>query len=261
MIIQLFSCISAIDPSGQKPSTITPSLSSILIRGVSIANFDPDVLEYDFEYDSVDGLPRETDIGYTASHSDLTVQISVVKSTVKLIVTSPDGRSNVIYVVNMKEKTPIIKNTAAEIVNKNGAKGVLTLISDDGDQRTSDFFYTEIAPKYDSFKITIALPTKKVASLMKTTDGSAWKMDENGNYVLTVLKNDYSSNIAGSVFAKSSYYPTTVDFWNKITSTGQIEIASHSHTHAAWGLTDEQNGNYPAGNVIKEIRASAQIIR
>ena len=261
MIIQLSSCISAIDPPGQKPSSITPSLSSISIRGVSIANFDPDVLEYDFEYDSADGLPHETDIGYTASYSDLTVQISVVKSTVKLIVTSPDGRSSVIYVVNMKEKTPIIKNTAAEIVNKNGAKGVLTLISDDGDQRTSDFFYTEIAPKYDSFKITIALPTKKVASLAKTTDGSAWKMDENGNYVLTVLENGYSSNIAGSVFAKSSYYPTTVDFWNKITSTGQIEIASHSHTHAAWGLTDEQNGNYPAGNVIKEIRASAQIIR
>ena len=261
MIIQLCSCISVAGPSGSKPPTIDASLSSISIRGVSIPDFDPDVLEYDFEYEPAEGVPGESDISYTTQDAGYTVSIRVISKTVKLVVISPDGRSTTIYVINMKEKKPTATKTSAEIVNKNGAKGVLTLISDDGDQRTSDFFYTEIAPKYDSFKITIALPTKKVASLTKTADGSAWMMDEDGNYVLTVLRNDYSSKIAGSVFAKASNYPTTVDFWKKITSTGQIEIASHSHTHAAWGLTDEQNGDYPAGNVIKEIRASAQIIR
>ena len=261
MIIQLCSCISVAGPSGSKPPTVDASLSSISIRGVSISDFDPDVLEYDFEYEPAEGVPGESDISYTTPDAGYTVSIRVISKTVKLVVISPDGRSTTIYVINMKEKAPTATKTSAEIVNKNGAKGVLTLISDDGDPRTSDFFYTEIAPKYDSFKITIALPTKKVASLTKTADGSAWMMDEDGNYVLTVLRNDYSSKIAGSVFAKASNYPMTVDFWKKITSTGQIEIASHSHTHAAWGLTDEQNGDYPAGNVIKEIRASAQIIR
>ena len=149
----------------------------------------------------------------------------------------------------------------AEIVNKNGAKGALTLISDDGDQRTSDFFYTVVAPRYSAFKLTVAMPTGKIASLVKTEDGKAWKKDENGKYVLTVKENAYESAIEGSVFRDPLSHPTTIDFWKQILSHGSIELASHSHTHAAWGLTDEQNGDYPAGNVIKELHASAQILR
>ena len=149
----------------------------------------------------------------------------------------------------------------AEIVNKNGAKGALTLISDDGDQRTSDFFYTVVAPRYSAFKLTVAMPTGKIASLVKTADGKAWKKDENGKYVLTVKENAYESAIEGSVFRDPLSHPTTIDFWKQILSHGSIELASHSHTHAAWGLTDEQNGDYPAGNVIKELHASAQILR
>ena len=161
------------------------------------------------------------------------------------------------------------KDVAAEIVNKDGAKGVLTLISDDGDQRTSDFFYNVVAPKYDSFKITIALPTDKVANLYKTSDGKAYLFDDNGNYVLAIKNNTYSSAIAGSVFANASDYPTMVDFWRKVTDNGQIEIASHSHSHGdTWPASDDvyykTDGvtvKYPAGSVLKEINASAQILR
>ena len=156
----------------------------------------------------------------------------------------------------------------AEIVNKNGAKGVLTLISDDGNQRTSDFFYNVVAPKYDAFKITVALPTYNVAGLNTTADGKAYLMDDNGNYVLTIKSNDYDSAISGSVF-KSGAYPTMVDFWKKVTDNGQIEIASHSHSHgSSWPANDDvvykADGvtvKYPAGSVLKEIRASAQILR
>ena len=155
----------------------------------------------------------------------------------------------------------------AEIVNKNGAKGVLTLISDDGNQRTSDFFYNVVAPKYDAFKITIALPTYNVAGLNTTADGKAYLMDDNGNYVLTVKSNGYNSTIAGSPFT-SSAYPTMVDFWKKVTDNGQIEIASHSHSHgSSWPENDDivynEDGSvkYPAGGVLKELRASAQILR
>ena len=155
----------------------------------------------------------------------------------------------------------------AEIVNKNGAKGVLTLVSDDGNQRTSDFFYTVVAPKYDAFKITVALPTYNVAGLNTTADGKAYLMDDNGNYVLTVKDNGYNSAIAGSPFT-SSAYPTMVDFWKKVTDNGQIEIASHSHSHGnSWPPNDDivynEDGSvkYPAGGVLKELRASAQILR
>ncbi len=149
----------------------------------------------------------------------------------------------------------------AEIVNKNGAKGALTLISDDGDQRTGDFFYTVVATRYDAFRLTVAMPTGKIAALHRTSDGTAWQKDENGKYVLTMKENAYSSAIPKSVFADPSTHPTTLDFWKQILSHGAIELASHSHTHAAWGLTDEQNGEYPAGNVVKELHASAQILR
>ena len=150
--------------------------------------------------------------------------------------------------------------TNAVIVNKNGARGVFTLTSDDGDPRTADFLFTKIAPNYPSFKITIGLPTKKVASLSLTEDGKAWQIDENGKYALSILKNEYRSSIPGSVFSGDKF-ETTVDFWKKITECKAIELASHSHTHAAWGLTDEYNPPYPAGNVIKELHASAQIVR
>ena len=161
--------------------------------------------------------------------------------------------------------SPKTATTTAEIVNKNGTKGVLTLISDDGNQRTSDFFYTEIAPNYDAFKMTIALPTKNVAEISKTQDGKAWLVDGNGKYVLKVLDNTYTSSINGSVFT-GNRYKTMVDFWTEITSTGQIELASHSHTHGPWPATDEivYNGSaieYPAGSAIKELHASAQILR
>ena len=157
----------------------------------------------------------------------------------------------------------------AEIVNKNGAKGVLTLISDDGDQRTSDFFYNVVAPQYDSFKVTIALPTDKVANLYKTSDGTAYLYDEQGNYVLAIKNNGYNSAIEGSVFANASDYPTMVDFWRKVTDNGQIEIASHSHSHGdSWPANDDvyykadgTTVKYPAGSVLKEINASAQILR
>ena len=135
------------------------------------------------------------------------------------------------------------------------------MISDDGDQRTSDFFYTVVAPRYSSFKISIAAITNNIASLKTDATGKAWLKDSDGNYVLEIAPNTYTSSINGSVFTGKSAHPTKVDFWKQIVSGGQIELISHTHTHAACGTTDEQNGNYPAGNVIKEIHASAQILR
>ena len=56
------------------------------------------------------------------------------------------------------------------------------------------------------------------------------------------------------------------DFWQNVTDTGAIEIASHSHTHGPWPATDElvKEGTsiiWPKGSAIKELRASAQVIR
>ena len=244
---------------GSEPASL--SLKSIRFNGAELEGFSPDKYEYEIVYDKKDGVPTKESISYDRNDRSSTVELTSEEGAIVITLTSADGKTTKEYRINMKEKPIEITSTSAEIVNKNGAKGVLTLISDDGDQRTSDFFYTEIVPTYNSFKITIALPTKKVASLSKTADGKAWLMNEDGDYVLTVLPNEYRSQIAGSLFASNKNYATMVDFWNKITDTGAIELASHSHTHAAWGVTDEYNSPYPAGNVIKELHASAQILR
>ena len=237
----------------------TTDLVSIRFFDDIVIDVTPGVSRYQQSFSALQPLPTLDDIAVTPYYSDMQCSVSLVDRLLKISVTSRDGKSTKEYQVEVKVADQY--TVPAEIVNKNGAKGVLTLISDDGDQRTSDFFYTVVAPNYSSFKITIAMPTKNIASLSKTTDGSAWLKDGNGKYVLTVLNNYYNSVIPGSAFAYSGDYPTRVDFWKKIVSCDAIELASHSHTHAAWGLTDEQNGSYPAGNVIKELHASAQILR
>ncbi len=160
---------------------------------------------------------------------------------------------------------PVETKVSAVIVNKNGAKGVITLISDDGDQRTADFFYTKVAPKYSTFKITIALPTHTVATLGMTSDGKNYATNTSGGYSITAfLTNNYTA-MSGSSLTKTSL-PKMTDFWKQVSSTGAIEIASHSHTHGPWPAHDnlEMSGNtviWPKGSAIKELRASAQIIR
>ena len=241
------------------------SLTSITIAGVEIEGVSPDVFEYEMYYDPATGMPGASKVSCTTTDPKAKTTVLVSNGVAKISVFDPSMKNKKEYRITMKVMEGVASD--AEIVNKNGAKGVLTLISDDGDQRTSDFFYTVVAPKYDAFKITVALPTYKVASLSTTADGKAYLMDDNGNYVLTVKSNDYDSAISGSVFT-SRAYPTMVDFWKKATDNGQIELASHSHSHGSnWGYNDDigynENGSvkYPAGSVLKELRASAQILR
>lgn len=241
-----------------------PAIKSINISGNAMENFSPTILFYEVEYDPIFGIPDIDDIIVEKENETDTVSITKVDNEFLVKVENFESGLFREYSIEMISKNNF--EISSEIVNKNGAKGVLTLISDDGDQRTSDFLYTEIAPTYSGFKLTVALPTKKVATISTTSDGKAWLVDENGKYSLKILNNTYYSAVNGSVFKKPSDYPTMVDFWSEITSTGQIELASHSHTHGPWPATDDivyENGKvvYPEESAKKEILASAQILR
>jgi len=217
--------------------------------------------KYDYQMSSepTEAFPTEEEIEVLLYSDGMSYDISYSGKSVVITVNSKDGENSNEYrfTYGFEDEYTV----SSTIVNKNGAKGVLSMISDDGNQRTADFFYTVVAPRYSSFKISIAAITNNIASLKASADGKAWLMDDDGNYVLQIRSNSYVSMINGSVFTGSAAHPTQVDFWNQITSGGQIEIISHTHTHGLCGTTDEQNGSYPAGNVIKEIRASAQILR
>ena len=234
-------------------------LVSIKLDGEPLVQIEKGKYTYEYGIDGLSAPPTFDGIQVLSYHPGITSTVSMSGKWLTILVKARDGSTQKEYKIEMKAVSEY--DVPSEIVNKDGTKGVLTLISDDGDQRTSDFFYTEIVPNYPAFRLTVAMPTNKIASLSKTSDGKAWLKDGD-KYVLTIKNNTYNSIIPGSLFqSASTYYPTMVDYWKQIVSCGAIELASHSHTHAAWGLTDEQNGSYPAGNVIKELHASAQILR
>ena len=199
------------------------------------------VYEYIMSASPTDAFPREDEIEVLLFSDDMSYAVSYVENSVVVTFTSKDGTKTQDYKFTYGFDEEYVVSTV--IVNKNGAKGVLSMISDDGDERTATFFREEIAPNYSAFKISIAIYTNKIAGLSMSADGSAWLMDEDGNYL-------YSNVIESKV-----------EFWQNILTCDQIELISHTHTHSGCGTTDEQNGNYPAGNVIKELRASAQILK
>lgn len=147
---------------------------------------------------------------------------------------------------------------SAKIVNKDGAKGVVSYVIDDGYKDTARF--TELMlDAYESLTVSFALSTKNLATL-ETKTGSDGKLeyvkDANGKYVYTVNQ-------------------TNVDFWKEILSLGRTEIISHTHSHTFWGTNDDggvfnyvktdgtlmTSENMPKGSSSKELFASKQIIQ
>ena len=104
-----------------------------------------------------------------------------------------------------------------------------------------------------------------MATLATINGGKEYQMNSSGGYSMKEFLTNSYTPMSGSVLTKSSL-PKMTDFWKKVTDTGAIEIASHSHSHGPWPAHDnlEMNGNtvvWPKGSAIKELRASAQIIR
>ena len=198
------------------------------------------VYEYILSASPTDAFPREDEIEVTLYSDEMSYAVSYVENSIVVTFTNKDGTKTQDYKFTYGFDEEYVVSTV--IVNKNGAKGVLSLVSDDGDPATATFFAEELAPNYSAFKVSIALYTQRVAELIKSADGSTWIMDENGNYKYNIRQ-------------------VNVDFWNDILSCDQIELISHTHTHSNCGTSDEQNGGYPAGNITKEVRASAQILR
>ena len=220
------------------------------------------VYEYILSASPTDAFPTEDEIEVTLYSDEMSYAVSYVENSVVVTFTSKDGTKTQDYKFTYGFDDEYV--VATVIVNKDGAKGALSMIADDGDERTADFFYSVVAPQYSAFKITIAMATRDIATLQSA--GASWAKDENGNYIYTIGKNPYTSTIEGSPFRDHSQYETADKFWQQILSSDQFEMISHSHSHSDWPVNDDiqyaENGTvkYPAGSVLKEIEASAQIL-
>ena len=246
---------------------VSAGLSGILepafvkIEGMPI-QLQSGIYKYILSASPTSAFPSEDEIEVVLYSDDMSYAISYDDEGVVVTINSKDGAKSQDYkfVYNFNDEYVV----ATVIVNKDGAKGALSMIADDGDERTADFLYNVIAPNYSAFKISIAMATRDMATLQSA--GETWAKDENGNYIYEVSKNTYNSLIEGSIFQDKSKYETMADFWSEILSCDQFEMISHSHSHSDWPVNDDiqytSSGlvKYPAGSVIKEIEASAQIL-
>lgn len=152
----------------------------------------------------------------------------------------------------------IIFYPVAKVVNRNGAKGVVTYVIDDGYTGTADYA-AAMLERYDSLTFSFALQTKLFATLKTKDDGNGgleYVTDKDGKYEYTVNESN-------------------VEFWEGILELGRTEIISHTHSHAFWGTNDDggafqyfkSDGTLmtsevmPKGSSTKELYASKQILR
>lgn len=154
------------------------------------------------------------------------------------------------------DEDDIVFYPSAEVVNRNGVKGVVSYVIDDGYTDTASYA-ASMLEKYESLTLSFAVQSQQLATLKTKSDGKGgleYETDANGKYQYTVNE-------------------STVEFWKNILKLGRTEIISHTHTHAFWGTNDDggafqyvaSDGSVktsdvmPKGSSSKELYASKQI--
>lgn len=229
-------------------------LASLTVDGSPVVGFSAGVTEYNVP--AAD--PSKMTIEAVTAEEGATFSVEQSGNIATVTVTSFNGKATKEYTLTAYEKL------ASEVVNKNGAKAIVTYVFDDGDRTTATIVTKELSPLYDSLTGSFALITKDLATLstVKSEVGDGlleYEKDANGNYVYT--KNETNWN----------YWQPLLDTYK---SRG-FEAVSHTHTHAYIGENDNggsfeyRNVNgvvftsavFPKGNITKEYYASNQILR
>lgn len=244
------------------------AVSSISVNGKLIGDFSYSENSYRIPYSAAENYPK-VDASSVSSEAviSLTQASDATNGVATVDVLSSDGKANKTFSVQFYIADRISADSS-EIVNKDGVGGVVTFVFDDGDRRTADIIVTDLLPKYKDVTVNFAIVTEALAKLVQSADGKEWLTDADGDYVYELVKNTYDSSLASSEFrlAELEY---VYEFWNKVLECGRAELLSHSHTHLEWGSSDDvcyggedgQSIIYPAGNVTKELKASAQILK
>lgn len=241
-------------------------LSSIYVEGIKIEGFDYKTGEYTAYYSATEDYPRITSAIPVAQGASVSISQPTEEAggAATVTVTSKDGTASSSYTVKFEYGENV--KIRSEIVNKDNTGGVVSFVFDDGIQKTADLIETNLLPKYKSIRLSHAIVTNKLCALSLSPDGTQWETDMEGNYLYEPLPDYYKSEIEGSRYSEGFEY--RYEFWKAISEHEGVELLSHSHTHADWGTSDRisydpETGDilFPAGNVTKELLASAQILR
>ncbi len=232
-------------------------LSTIVLGSTPLAGFDSNTFIYTTFANIHYGYPTVSAKAVSPA-ALITIEQATVANGGKatITVTSADGTVKT-YTINFKTIGNF--SVSAEIVNKNGADGIVTYVIDDGFHPTAEYAKSLLQnPEYSYLNLSFAIQTDKFATLSEQTDSDGKKsyVMNNGEYVYTTNQ-------------------TEVNFWNGIFNgiEGRAEIMVHSHTHTKWGMNDDggeykyvdNNGSVgtrttPKGSTSKEIYAAKQII-
>ena len=241
----------------RKADVTTALADSIIVGSTPISGFESNKFEYNtfaninYSYPNVSII-----VASPAALVTITQPTAANGGVATINIVSADGLSENTYTVNFNLSGEFAAST--EIVNKNGADGVVTYVLDDGFEPTATFAKTMLQ-KYDFLSLSFATWTRDFATLTEQTDSDGKKsyVMDNGKYV-------YTRNEA------------KINFWNDILSgvEGRAEILSHSHTHRPWGMNDDggeykyvanngtvQTATTPKGSSSKEYYAAKQIIK
>ena len=215
-------------------------VDSVLIDGEEFADFDADTYDYEITVAVRNEIPK-IDFVCPGFVTATVVNADDLNTTATVTLKSLDGSNVKTYTFKFnKEEASVLNNAFVEKVY-GGKKSIVVIVHDDGTHATVDYMTSQ----FESYGLvgTLGLITKNLAQ--KTADGR-WALK--------------SSEVA---------------YWRAILNRGVFDVASHSHTHSFWGLTDEDEWVYhlgsdnktvtllhiEAGRITEEVAGSREILK
>ncbi len=175
-------------------------------------------------------LGKEHTVTVTVDGKERTVTLSALSAAYSALADEGEGedyralcRAAYLYALASDMYVADSDSERAQIVVKDGAKGAVAIVLDDGDQTAANYV-AEYLKKYDKTAASFALITSHLATLVKQ-DGE-YVMSEDGKYT----------------FTQTDEQKKTTEYWrnylqntdiNGNTVGSRVELISHSHTHAA----------------------------
>ncbi len=226
--------------------------SAITVGGKALPGFEPNVTSYTVSAIYKDGYPT---VKVTPLWKESVVSITPATAenggvaTVRITSASGNGVSVYTVKVNMNNYYEV----DAEVVNRGGKEATLTYVIDDGDEQTSENAIG-LLTGYPNVKLTFALKTVALATLKVNSAGTEYVMKD-GKYTYDKLP--------------------LADTWKTRLENKNIEVVSHTYSHAFHGTNDDggtfryvknnettaiTSGSFPKGSSTKEILASKQIL-
>lgn len=224
-----------------------PEGATVTLNGNAVT---PNKYGYEYFIEIGELLPQHLDdaftVAVTVNGKTVSADVSVLTAVHALLVSNESDSfkelGKAIYLYSLAATMYTAEKSEAKIVIKDGAKGAVALVLDDGGEEAATYAKTYMQ-KYDKVNVTFALITKNYASFVKDSEGN-YVMSEDGKFTYT----------------QTDAQKTAAEYWYNLLATKdvngnelapRVELISHSHTH----------NNPKDGNLYAELLGSRHILQ